>query len=184
MDELLPILAGLIALVLVGLALMIGGDRALQGWRRAENEKLGRRQRQTELSSRLEQLDRAINEQAAAITTAERELARAQEENTRLRAELDKTELPFLYTVVPLESRDMHARVFRFHARNPVLGAGATPPDPLATWEQGRIYAVAATNQAEARSVVDRLLPRHKSFTVVNVGEPLPEAGQGGGGSV
>jgi hypothetical protein len=181
MDELLPALAGLIALVLVGLAVMIAGDRAMQGWRRAENEKLGRRQRQHELSSRLEQLDRAIAEQAAAITTAERELERAKEENEKLKAQLDKTELPFLYTVVPLESRDMHARVFRFHARNPVLGAGVAPPDPLATWEQGRMYAVAATNQAEARSVVDRLMPRHKGFTVINAGEPAPESGQGGG---
>ncbi len=176
MSEILPLLALMIALVLVGLAVIIAGDRARQGWNRAENEKLGRRQRQTELSARVEQLDKAIAEQTAAITAAERELDRARGENNTLRGSLDRTELPFIYTAVPMESRDMYARVFRFTARNPTLAGSAAAPDPLAQWDQGRMYAVAASNHAEARSVMDRLLSRQKGFNVVNAGETGPEA--------
>lgn len=169
--DVVALLAGVIAMVLLGLALLIAGDRVRLGLRRADNEKLGRKQRQTELAARLEQLRRAIEEQATAIQAAERELTRAQEENDRLRAALDKTEHVFNYTAVPLESRDMYARVWRFTARHPVLGANLPAFDPAAQWNQGRLYAVAAANKAEARSAVDRLLPRQRGFVVVNAGE-------------
>ena len=46
---------------------------------------------------------------------------------------------------------------------------------PAGQWKQGRLYTIAAENQAEARSVMDRLLPRHRGFVVVNVGEAPPE---------
>lgn len=177
MDEVLPVLAGLIALVLGGLALVIAGDRVRMGTQRAQSEKLGRQHRQQELTARLEQVERAIAEQTELIAAAERDLARATQENDSLRAELDRTEYPFIYTAVPIDSRgDLHARTFRFSARHPALGEGAVPPDPVAQWEQSRMYLVAAANQAEARSVIDRLLPRHRGFVVVNVGEALSEA--------
>lgn len=177
MDDVLPVLAGLIALVLGGLAVMIAGDRARMGMQRAQSEKLGRQYRQQELTARLEQVERAIAEQKEQIAVAERDMAKASQENDSLRAELNRTEYPFIYTVVPLDSRgDLHARTFRFSARHPVLGEGAVAPDPVAQWEQGRLYLVAASNQAEARSVIDRLLPRHRGFVVVNVGEALSEA--------
>jgi len=177
MDEVLPVLAGLIALVLVGLAVVIAGDRARLGTQRAQAEKLGRQYRQQELTARLDQVERAIAEQQEQITFAERDLAKATEENDALRATLNQTEYPFIYTAVPLDSRgDLHARTFRFNARHPVLGEGAIPPDPVAQWDQGRLYLVAAANQAEARSVIDRLLPRHRGFVVVNVGEALSAA--------
>lgn len=177
MDEFLALLTSLIALILVGLAVVIAGDRARQGTLRAQAEKLGRQQHQQELTARLDQIERACAEQEELIAAAERELAKAVRENDGLRAGLDATEYPFVYTVVPLESRgDMYARSFRFTARHPAMAEGAVPPDPVAQWESGRFYVVAATNQAEARSVVDRLLSRSKGFVVVNAGETTQEA--------
>jgi len=179
MEEFLALLTGLIALILVGLAVVIAGDRARQGTLRAQAEKLGRQQRQQELTARLEQVERAIAEQEGLIAAAERELAKAVQENDGLRAGLDATEYPFVYTVVPLESRgDMYARSFRFIARQPAMAEGAVAPDPVAQWDTGRFYVVAATNQAEARSVVDRLLPRSKGFVVVNAGEAPQDGGE------
>jgi hypothetical protein len=176
MDELLAALAFLIALLLFGLALVIVIDRARIGYRRAEAEKSGRRQREHELSMRLEQLERAIAEQRPAIAGVERQLAKVREECDTLKRRLDSTEYPFAYTVVPLESRDMYSRSWRFSARHPSLGADLPEIEPAGQWNQGRLYAVAAENQAEARSLMDRLLPRHRGFVVVNVGEAPPEA--------
>lgn len=175
MDDLLTILAVVMGLLLTGLAVAIAVDRARMGLRRAESEKLGRRQRRQELTRRLEQLESAIAEQKTAITNVERDLNKATQENDALRKQLDSTQHVFNYTVVPLESGDMYARVFRFTARHPGLGGDAREPDPVAQWDQGRIYAVAASNLTEARSTVDRLLPRHRGFTVVNAGEAATE---------
>jgi hypothetical protein len=178
MDDILPVLTGVIALALVGLAAFIAGDRARQGLQRAQYEKLSRQYRQQEMTARLEQVERASAEQEGLIEAAKREKAKADEENDALRASLDRTEYPFVYTVVPLDSRDMYIRIFRFTARHPTMAEGAVAPDPVAQWDQGRLYAVAAPNQAEARSVIDRLLPRHKGFVVVNAGEAGSEGAE------
>jgi hypothetical protein len=179
MDELLVALTSLVALLLFGLALAIVVDRARLGYRRAEAEKSMRRQSEHEMTMRLDQVDRAIAEQKPAIASVRRQLQDMQDECARLTQHLNNTELPFAYTAVPMESRDMYARSWRFAARHPSIGTGVPDSEPAGQWEQGRLYAVAAENQAEARSVMDRLLPRHRGFTVVNVGEtaaePLPE---------
>jgi hypothetical protein len=176
MGDIVGILGALIALLLFGLAMVIVIDRARMGWRRAENDKLGRRQRQQELSMRIEQAERAIAEQRPAIAAAQKQLAKLRAECDTLKEQLNRTEYPFGYTVVPMESRDMHARSWRFTARHPSLGADLPEVEPAGQWNQGRTYVIAAENQAEARSVMDRLLPRHRGFTVVNAGEAPPEA--------
>lgn len=171
MDELLTVLAAVIALILLGLAFVIVVDRARIGYRRAENEKAIRRQGQHELAMRLEQVERAIAEQKPAIAAVRRQLSEIEMECDALKRRLDATEYPFGYTVVPMESRDMYARSWRFSVRHPALGPELPETQPAGQWGQGRLYVVAAENQAEARSVMDRLLPRHRGFVVVNAGE-------------
>ena len=175
MEELVTALAALIALLLFGLALAIVVDRARMGYRRAEYEKAMRRQGEHELSMRLEQLERAIAEQRPAIASARRQFTQMQDECDGLKRRLDSTEYPFAYTAVPMESRDMYARSWRFSARHPSLGADLPEIEPAGQWGQGRLYVVAAENQAEARSLMDRLLPRHRGFVVMNVGEAPAE---------
>lgn len=177
MDDLLAILGPLIALILSGLALVIIFDRGRAGLRRAEGEKYGRLYHLRELELRLDLAEKAIAEQRPAIQAAERQLADLKGECETLKAKLDSTELPFAYTVVPLESRDMYARSWRFTARHPSLGTDLPGTAPASQWDQGRAYILAAENQAEARSVMDRLLPRPRGFIVVNAGEVLaPES--------
>lgn len=171
MDDLLTALAALIALILFGLAFVIVVDRARIGYRRAENEKAMRRQGQHELAMRLEQVERAIAEQKPAIAAVRRQLNETVMECDALKRRHDATEYPFGYTAVPMESRDMYARSWRFSARHPALGADLPETQPAGQWGQGRLYVIAAENQAEARSVMDRLLPRHRGFVVVNAGE-------------
>lgn len=175
MDELLTALSALIALILFGLALVIVVDRARLGYRRAEAEKAMRRQGQHELAMRLEQVERAIAEQKPAIAAVRRQLNETEMECAALKRQLDATEHPFGYTAVPMESRDMYARSWRFSARHPALGPDLPETHPAGQWGQGRLYVIAAENQAEARSVMDRLLPRHRGFVVVNVGEAPAE---------
>lgn len=177
--DLLTALTVLIALTLFGLALGIVLDRARQGYRRAENEKLMRRQGQQELAARLEQVERAIDEQRPAIAEIRSQLTETLLECETLKRQLDATEYPFGYTAVPMESRDMYARSWKFSARHPTLGADLPETTPAGQWGAGRLYVVAAENQAEARSVIDRLLPRHRGFVVVNAGEaPAPAQDQ------
>lgn len=171
MDDLLTVLSALIAFLLFGLALAIVVDRARIGYRRAEAEKAMRRQGEHELQMRLEQVERAIAEQKPAIAAVRRQLTDTQLECDALKRRLDATEYPFVYTAVPMESRDMYARSWRFSARHPALGPELPDTVPAGQWGQGRLYVIAAENQAEARSVMDRLLPRHRGFVVVNVGE-------------
>ncbi len=175
MAELLTALSALIALILFGLALVIVVDRARLGYRRAEAEKAMRRQGQHELAMRLEQVERAIAEQKPAIAAVRRQLNETEMECATLKRQLDATEHPFGYTAVPMESRDMYARSWRFTARHPALGPDLPETHPAGQWNQGRLYVIAAENQAEARSVMDRLLPRHRGFVVVNVGEAAAE---------
>lgn len=176
MDNLLAVLSTLIALLLFGLALGIVVDRARLGYRRAEIEKAMRRQGQHELTQRLEQVERAIAEQKPAIAAVRRQLIETVAECDALKRGLDSTEYPFAYTVVPMESRDMHARSWRFTARHAALGADLPETAPAGQWGSGRLYVIAAENQAEARSVMDRLLPRHRGFVVVNVGEAAADS--------
>lgn len=171
MENLLAVLSVVIALILLGLAFAIVVDRARIGYRRAENEKAMRRQGQHELTMRLEQVERAIAEQKPAIAAVRRQLGETEAECASLKRRLDTTEYPFGYTAVPLESRDMYARSWRFSARHASLGADLPETQPAGQWGQGRLYVIAAENQAEARSVMDRLLPRHRGFVVVNAGE-------------
>jgi len=173
--DLLTVLSVLIALLLFGLALGIVIDRARIGYRRAESEQAMRRQGQHELAMRLEQVERAIAEQKPAIAAVRRQLTEVEGDCAALKRKLDETEYPFAYTAVPMESRDMYARAWRFSARHAQLGADLPETQPAGQWKQGRLYTIAAENQAEARSVMDRLLPRHRGFVVVNVGEAPPE---------
>jgi hypothetical protein len=173
--DLLTALSVLIALLLFGLSLGIVIDRARLGYRRAESEQAIRRQGQHELAMRLEQVERAIAEQKPAIAAVRRQLTEVETDCAALKRKLDDTEYPFAYTAVPMESRDMHARAWRFSARHAQLGADLPQTQPAGQWKQGRLYTIAAENQAEARSVMDRLLPRHRGFVVVNVGEAPPE---------
>lgn len=173
--DLLTALSVLIALLLFGLALGIVIDRGRLGYRRAETERAMRRQGQHELEMRLEQVERAIAEQKPAIAAVRRQLTEVEGDCAALKRKLDETEYPFIYTAVPMESRDMYARAWRFSARHAQLGADLPETQPAGQWKQGRLYTIAAENQAEARSVMDRLLPRHRGFVVVNVGEAPPE---------
>ncbi|MEK9971092.1 MAG: hypothetical protein VW600_18300 [Ferrovibrio sp.] len=175
MNDLVTGIAALVALLLFGLALVIVFDRARHGYARAEAQQRARRQSEHELNMRLEQVERAVAEQKPAILAARRQLQAIEEECAELKRSLDRTELPFSYTVVPMESRDMYARSWKFMARHPGLGVDQPEIEPAGQWEQGRMYAVAAENQTEARSVMDRLLPRHRGFVVVGSGEGATE---------
>ncbi|WP_341894099.1 hypothetical protein [Ferrovibrio terrae] len=176
MDGLVAALGAIIALLLFGLAAVIVIDRARNGYRRAEAEQTGRRNRQHELTMRLEQLERAVAEQRPAIAEVRRKVQQTKADCESLKAQLNATEHVFSYTAVPMESRDMHARPWRFSARHPTLGADLPDTVPAGQWNQGRPYVLTAENQAEARSVMDRLLPRHRGFMVVNMGEASSDA--------
>lgn len=171
MEDFLPYIAGFITLIFLGLAAVIVIDRGRIGWRRAQQEQLEQQRRQKELSVRIDQLQRVIAEQKSEVAAAERKIAEAEEEVAAIQKQLDAKELPFLYTAVPLDSGDMYAQSWRFIARHGSLGADQPEHEPAAQWTIGRMYVVAAPNQAEARSLVDRLLPRHRGFTVTTIGE-------------
>lgn len=176
MDAILPYVALAIVLALFGLTAAIVIDRGRRGWARAEAEVATRQRRLTEMKARAEQMRRAIEEQRDGIEGLEKQHRDLREETEALRRKLDAAELPFLYTAVPQGSGDMYGPTWRFVARQPALGEAATPGSPAAAWGEGRFYIVGAVNQTEARSVMDRLLPRHRGFTIQAVGEAATEA--------
>lgn len=175
MDAILPYVALVIVLALFGLTAAIVIDRARRGWTRAEAEVATRQRRLSEMKARIEQMQRAIEEQRDGIDGLEKQHRGLRDETEALRRKLDAAELPFLYTVVPLGSGDMYGPTWRFTARQPALGEAATPGSPASAWSAGRFYIVGAVNQTEARSVMDRLLPRHRGFTIQSVGEAAAE---------
>ncbi|HLT76766.1 MAG TPA: hypothetical protein VKZ87_05210 [Ferrovibrio sp.] len=176
MDAVLPYVALLIVLALFGLTAAVVIERGRRGWARAEAEVATRVRRLTELKARTEQMQRAIDEQQEGIASLEKQCRDLRAETEALRRKLDAAELPFLYTAVPQGSGDMYGPTWRFVARHPALGEGAQPGSPAAAWSEGRFYIVGSVNQTEARSVMDRLLPRHRGFTIQPVGEAAAEA--------
>lgn len=170
MDSYVPYIVVFIALILFGLAVVIVFERGRAGWRRAEQEKLGLQRRQQELTMRIQQLQLAISEQKRDGNALERQIGDLKQEVTTVQAQLDAKQLPFLYTAVPLESADMYAQSWRFVVRHGNLGADLPETEPAGQWAAGRLYIVAAQNQTEARSVLDRLFPRHRGFTITTLG--------------
>lgn len=175
MDAVLPYVALAVVLALFGLTAAIVIDRGRKGWARAEAEVATRQRRLTDMVSRTEQMRRAIEEQRGGIEGLERQARILRQETDALRRQLDSTELPFAYTTVPLASGDMYGPTWRFVARHAALGEAAAPGNPAASWNSGRVYIVGAPNQTEARSVMDRLLPRHRGFTITAIGEAAAE---------
>lgn len=175
MDAVLPYIALAIVLALFGLTAAIVIDRGRRGWARAEAEVATRQRRLSEMKARADQMRRAIEEQRDGIENLEKQYRSLRDETELLRRKLDAAELPFLYTAVPLASGDMYGPTWRFTARQPALGEAATPGSPAAAWSEGRFYIVGAPNQTEARTVMDRLLPRHRGFTIQTVGEAAAE---------
>lgn len=175
MEAILPYIALTIVLALFGLTAAIVVDRGRRGWARGEAEVAARARRLTEMKARTEQMQRAIDEQRDGINALEKQHRELRAEAEALRRKLDSAELPFLYTAVPQGSGDMYGPTWRFVARQPAFGEAATPGSPSAAWSEGRFYIVGAPNQTEARSVMDRLLPRHRGFTIQAVGEAAAE---------
>src|SRR5690606_10288207 len=175
MDAVLPYVALAVVLALFGLTAAIVLDRGRRGWARAEAEVATRQRRLFEMNARTEQMHRAIEEQRGGIESLENQVRTLRQEAQTLQRQLDATELPFNYTAVPLASGDMYGPTWRFVARRPALGEVAESGRPAASWASGRIYIVGAVNQTEARSVMDRLLPRHRGFTIVAIGEAAAE---------
>lgn len=170
MDDLIPILTLGIVLILLGLTAALVIDRGRIGWGRAASEAVARQRRHQDMVLRVEQMERSIAQLKAELTTGEGKATALATEIGSLRQGLDTRELPFRYTVVPTASGDMYGPSWRFVARHPSLGQGGDPDHPAAQWDAGRPYIVGSLNQSEARSIVDRLLPRHRGFTIVAVG--------------
>lgn len=175
MDAVLPYIALAIVLALFGLTAAIVLDRGRRGWARAEAEVATRQRRLFEMNARTEQMHRAIDEQRNGIEALENQVRTLRQETETLQRQLDSAELPFNYTIVPPASGDMYGPTWRFVARQPALGEAAEPGKPAASWSSGRVYIVGAPNQTEARSVMDRLLPRHRGFTISAIGEAAAE---------
>ena len=175
MDAILPYVALAIVLAVFGLTAAVVLDRGRRGWARAESEVATKRRRLFEMNARAEQMRRAIEEQRGGIEALEQQARSLRQETDALRRQLDAAELPFNYTIVPLASGDMYGPTWRFIARQPALGEAAIPGNPAASWASGRVYIVGAPNQTEARSVMDRLLPRHRGFTITAIGEAAAE---------
>ncbi len=175
MDAVLPYIALGIVLALFGLTAAVVLDRGRRGWARAQAEVATRHRRLFEMNARTEQMRRAIEEQQNGIASLEQQVRTLRQETDTLRRQLDSAELPFNYTIVPLASGDMYGPTWRFVARQPALAEAAVPGNPAASWSSGRVYIVGAPNQTEARSVMDKLLPRHRGFTITALGEAAAE---------
>lgn len=176
MPDLVSILAVVIILALVGLTLAIVIDRGRMGWARAAAETTARRRQYEDMAERIRHMDRVMEEQKADLVNKEGKAAELAREIETIKAQLDSRELPFRYTTVPIASGDMYGPTWRFVARQPALAEGAAADHPAAQWDTGRTYIVATVNQSEARSVMDRLLPRHRGFTIVAVGAIVSNA--------
>lgn len=175
MDAILPYVALIVVLALFGLTAAVVLDRGRRGWARAEAEVATRHRRLFEMTARTDQMRRAVDEQRNGIEALEQQARTLRQETDTLRRQLDSAELPFNYTIVPLASGDMYGPTWRFIARQPALGEAATPGNPAASWASGRVYIVGAPNQTEARGVMDKLLPRHRGFTIAALGEAAAE---------
>lgn len=176
MPDLVTLLAIVIILALVGLTLAIVIDRGRMGWARAEAEITARQRRYEDMAERIEHMRRVIGEQNADLVAKEGKAADLKREIETLKTQLDNQELPFRFTSVPIASGDMYGPTWRFVARQPALAEGASPDHPAASWDAGRSYIVASVSQSEARSTMDRLLPRHRGFTIVAVGAIVANA--------
>jgi hypothetical protein len=168
--DLIAVITAAVVIALVFLGGFIGVDRLRTGWARAEAAAVMRRRQLQDVADRTEQLRSSIAELSDTIAARERQCSDLRLEAEKLKRDLDSRELPFRYTAVPIASGDMYGPTWRFVARQPALAEGAAPDHPAAQWGQGRGYIVGAVNQPEARSIMDRLLPRHRNFTIVAVG--------------
>lgn len=174
--DLIALITIAVVIALVVLICVIVIDRGRSGWNRAEAEAVMRRRQLQDIADRAEQLQSSIKELNETIGARERQRNGLQQEIEGLKKDLDNRELPFRYTAVPAASGDMYGPTWRFIARQPVLAQGAPPEHPAGQWEQGRSYIVGAVNQPEARSIMDRLLPRHRNFVIVAVGSIVGNA--------
>ena len=138
-----------------------------------EEDEAGERE---DMAERIQHMERVMEEQKADLVNKEGKAGELAREIQKIKAELDNRELPFRYTTVPIASGDMYGPTWRFVARQPALAEGAPADHPAAQWDSGRTYIVATVNQSEARSVMDRLLPRHRGFTIVAVGAIVSNA--------
>jgi len=165
--------------VIIALIILVGGivlDRGRAGWARAAAEATMRRRQLQDMADRADLLLRNISEQTEAITNRLSRISELETEVAGLRSDLDGRELPFRYTAVPIASGDMYGPTWRFVARQPALAEGCPPTHPAAQWDAGRSYIVGAVNQSEARSTMDRLLPRHRGFVIVAAGSIVGKA--------
>lgn len=167
------VIAG-VDLILVGLAIALIFDRLGTAMARANaaNSQEDARRHTAEMEA--ERLATAIEEQKKAITGKERTIAKLRAEIAQLEREFDRIDTDFVYTPVPVEGSDASQPAWRFRVRHPRLGDGVAPPQPASAWETGRMYVAAATNQNEARSILERALPRNRGFDIVTLG-PLNE---------
>jgi hypothetical protein len=168
--DLIAIITAAVVIALVFLVGFIAIDRVRTGWNRAEAEATMRRRQLQDAADRAKQLQNSTVELTEAIAGRQRKCDELRLEIDKLKRDLDSRELPFRYTAVPIASGDMYGPSWRFVARQPALAEGAAPDHPAAQWIQGRSYIVGAVNQSEARSAMDRLLPRHRNFVIVAVG--------------
>ena len=168
--DLVALITAAVVIALVLLVAFIAIDRARMGWSRAAAEATMRRRQLQDVADRTEQLRRSIEELGGTIAGQERKCDALRQETEALKRDLDSRELPFRYTAVPIASGDMYGPTWRFIARQPALSEGAAPFHPAEQWEKGKPYIVGAVNQPEARSAMDRLLPRHRGFVIVAVG--------------
>lgn len=174
MSELvLEALAGIIDVLLLGCAIGILASRVRDGQMRARQAALVIEQQCRQARSRADQLGRAIQENEAMIAAEERRLKELEEEIAVLTKNLDATELPFNYTVIPPGSGDLHARAWRFLVCNPGLACRSAESEPAARWREGRYYLVAAGNQSESRSIMDRSLLQRHGFTITALSDGL-----------
>ncbi|MFN4311411.1 MAG: hypothetical protein ACK4FK_12570 [Ferrovibrio sp.] len=176
MSDIISILAIVIILALVGLTLAVVIDRGRMGWGRAAAEATARRRQYEDMAERIQHMERVIEEQKTDLVNKEGKAGELGREIEKIKTDLDSRELPFRYTTVPIASGDMYGPTWRFVARQPALAEGAAPDHPAAQWDAGRTYIVATVNQSEARSVMDRLLPRHRGFNIVAVGAIVSNA--------
>jgi len=166
-EDILIYVVLLIDVTLLGISGMLVMDRVRVGYNRAEEQLREEARRHRSAIAEVDRVAAAVEEQRSAITTSSRIVGNLRAEVTILEREAETEDKPFIYSVTATSGADFYAPIWRFIAKHPDLGEGCSSlSDPASQWILGRPYVVAAPTQTEARSLVDRMLPRNRGFTV------------------
>lgn len=169
MDQaLLDIIVLMVDVVLIGLAAAMLYDRVRLGVKKADRIAMDETRWMVARENEAAHMDRIINEQQEELDKVELERDNARAELAKLQQHYEVTDVPFKYTPTSVAGFDMYATCFQFNVRPPGGGDDAWDVDEM--WIPLRRYLIGAGNQAEARSLLARMLPRAPKFVIDTVG--------------